>query len=515
MPDKEVAMRHATGAFQHRRGPAARSLALARTALAATLLLALTAAGLRQSAAAPLRSTVAPVSSLLFGTNMALLNANEQLLTNPNTQQLLRTSGVPLIRVPFRATLPDAVETQALQTVKSIGAVPLVVVRGATDATALADDTHSIQLVQGVFGASTVYVEFGNEDDLAGTDAQTYTAAWNQVVPQLKKLAPSYKFIGPATYQANPTYIAAFDQAANPRPDYNSWHEYACGPSNSDDFCLTAITRWNTHIQQTNAAVRVAIGTTLPIMITEWNLDAQPDPRYSDVTFMSEWTTAALQTLTVNADNGLFAAAQYCAASNDGFNLIDGNNTLTPQGQIFFKMLAQVTGRALPAGMPAGAPQMAGLPAAPTPVVTDPTPSITFEDGGTDGWTALGGAITALRNSTDHAHDGSHALAIALRDVTAASAPSLTVTVQTPMTQAQTLGAWLYVPPGLGPLRARLAVMNALHRWRVGDQPVPLAPGWNYLVLGYSGTATVLALRLTAAPGASVSGTIYLDDVHW
>jgi len=157
----------------------------------------------------------------------------------------------------------------------------LVILHGATDANALADDLHLLGLIQSVFGAGPVYIEFGNEEDLAGVDVTRYSDAWNQVVPQLKTQAPTYKFIGPVTYTYNPAYVAAFDKHANPRPDFNSWHEYVCNPTNTDSYCMEHINNWNTHIALTNDAVKAAIGTTLPFMITEWNLDPQQDPRYS------------------------------------------------------------------------------------------------------------------------------------------------------------------------------------------------------------------------------------------
>ena len=77
-------------------------------------------------------------------------------------------------------------------------------------------------------------------------------------------------------------------------------------------------------------------------MITEWNLDPQQDPRYTDAAFIQPWMTKALQTLEANAANGLYAAMQYCVTNNQGFNLIDGQNSLTPQGEVFFRSLAAV-----------------------------------------------------------------------------------------------------------------------------------------------------------------------------
>jgi len=298
-------------------------------------------------AQATTRVSTSPIAqSLIYGTNMPLYDAGDQIANDTATQQLLRREHLPIIRIPSRFTLSDADMLRALRATRSIGAIPLVIVHGPTDPNALADDSHLLALVQSVFGGQTVYVEFGNESDLADIDATRYTQAWNRVIPHLKALAPTYKFAGPVTWNANAAYIAAFDAGANPRPDVNSWHAYACSPGDPDDYCMSRVAGWTTDIREVNAAVRAAIGTTLPLMVTEWNLDAYPDPRYADASFIQAWTVSALRTLAANVPNGLIAAMQYCATNNEPFQLIDGTNQLTPAGQAFFREAARARERA-------------------------------------------------------------------------------------------------------------------------------------------------------------------------
>jgi hypothetical protein len=280
--------------------------------------------------------------SLIYGINLSLYDPNDQVVNNPATQQLLKQKRMPIIRMPFRFELPDAYELQALRTIREIGAIPLIIVHGATDQNALADDRHLISLTQSVFGSDTVYVEYGNEADLAGVDVSHYTESWNATVPPLKAMAPTYKFIGPVNFEHNPTYIATFDKNATPRPDLNSWHEYACHPRDSDADCMSHLADWTAHIQQTNEAVQAAIGGTVPIMITEWNLDAAPDPRYSNANFIQAWTTRALRSLDENRSHGLMASMYYCATNHPSFSLIDDANDLTPEGQAFFQSLGNV-----------------------------------------------------------------------------------------------------------------------------------------------------------------------------
>jgi hypothetical protein len=277
--------------------------------------------------------------SLIYGVNLSLYDTNDQIVNTYTTQQLLRQKRVPIIRMPFRIELPDAYEVRALQAIKAIGAIPLVIIYGPPDPNALADDRHLISLVQSVFSDDMVYVEYGNEADLAGVDVSHYTDSWNATIPYLKAMAPTYKFIGPVNFEHNPAYVATFDKYAKPPPDLNSWHEYACHPQDSDAACVSHLADWTMHIQQTNEAVQAAIGVTVPIMITEWNLDAVADPRYSNASFIQAWTSEALRTLNENRARGLRAALYYCATNHPSFSLIESANHLTPQGQAFFQSL--------------------------------------------------------------------------------------------------------------------------------------------------------------------------------
>jgi hypothetical protein len=281
-----------------------------------------------------------PVGTPMFGTNMALYDANDQILNDLGTQRILKRAHVAMIRMPFRSATGDLSEVKGLRAIQYVGAIPIVIVHGPDDHNALADDRALIQLTRGVFGSGRVYVEFGNEPELGGYSVRSYTAAWNGVVPALKAIAGGYQFIGPAASSADTSYIAAFDALARPRPDANSWHEYACSTSDLDRVCTQTVAAWPQHVRQVARAVKAAIGTTLPLLLTEWNLDANPDPRMQDASFMNLWTAQAMQALADAGPDGLVAALQYCAAGNPNFSLIGPDNSLTAEGEPFFQALA-------------------------------------------------------------------------------------------------------------------------------------------------------------------------------
>ncbi len=271
------------------------------------------------------------VSPLLFGTNMSLYDSNDQLLNSPQTQVLLQHLHMRIIRMPVRSSLSNDTEIQAAEAIRNVQAIPLVVLRGAVDTAVLADDTRIVNDMNAVFGNGLVYYEYGNEEDLLGVNAPDFVASWNAIVPQLKRIARHGQFIGPVTSQYDRDYLTTFLQQANPRPDAISWHEYTCDDSWSNALCIARIDHWTNHIQDARQVMTTTIHTTVPIMITEWNYAPNArdgDGKINNSSFMSTWTTKALETL---AANSVFASMQY-TCTNSIYALVNGNNTLSAQG---------------------------------------------------------------------------------------------------------------------------------------------------------------------------------------
>ena len=289
---------------------------------------------------APVPPPVAAASALLIrSVNDSLFNRYDQLMNDPITQEMLRKHGTPIVRIPIRDPLSDAEALRAFRAVRTSGAAPLAIVHGACVRDAYTVDSHWLGLLAQVFTSGPVYVEYGNEEDLscaAGTGgAGVYTASWNAVVPLLKARFPTDRFIGPVNFESNSAYVAAFVRGARPQPDFISWHEYVCNRSQPDSYCMEHIARWRNHVDDTNAAVRAALGHTVPIMITEWNLGGV-DPRYGSAAFIQAWTRAALNQWASLVASGVYAAFLYSCESHPDFELITSRNTLTPQGESFF-----------------------------------------------------------------------------------------------------------------------------------------------------------------------------------
>ncbi len=280
-------------------------------------------------------------SPLLFGTNLGLFTSNDQVVTSASTRALMQQMHIRIVRVPMRSHLTNDVEIQAVQAVKSMGAIPLIVLTGVRNPKVLADDTRMIQDVNSIFGNSLVYYEFGNEDDWNGVTIERYIRGWNTYIPQFKHLALNGKFVGPVSYQYDTNNLTTFLQGAKPRPDAISWHEYTCSYQEPADNCLTNLDQWATHINDGRSVMQTTLGTELPIMITEWNYASDQsiqhnglpfdDGKYNNASFITAWTTKALGIL---AENQVFASMQY-SVTNTALPLITGNNALTIQGMTF------------------------------------------------------------------------------------------------------------------------------------------------------------------------------------
>jgi hypothetical protein len=284
-------------------------------------------------------------TSLLFGTNLNLQDSSDQVLTSAATRALLQQMHVGMIRIPTHDGQSDSIIIQAAQITKSLGAVPLVILQGdQSTPNALTNDTQIITDMNNIFGSSTVYYEYGNEEDFfQKLTAQAYTASWNRLIPQLKKIAPNGRFVGPVNYQYNGSYLQYFLQNANPLPNAVSWHEYTCASNWTNDICMSHLDNWTVHVNAARSIMNATIGTSLPIMITEWNYTANPvagDGKSNNAAFMTAWTTKALQTF---AANGIFAATQY-SCTNYAAPLVDSNNNITAQGQAFQTTYASMAG---------------------------------------------------------------------------------------------------------------------------------------------------------------------------
>jgi hypothetical protein len=468
------------------------------------------------------------VSPLLFGTNLGLFDNNDQVLTSASTRSQLQSMHVRIIRMPVRSNLTEATEIQAAQAIKSLGAIPLVVLRGAVDPTALADDSRIVNDMNTIFGSSVVYYEYGNEEDLLGVDVNGYTASWNAVVPQLKRIALNGQFVGPVNFQYDRNYLMTFLQNANPRPNEVSWHEYTCDDSWTDSICISHIANWSNHFADARAAMQSVIGTALPIMITEWNYapNAVPnDGKNNDSAFMATWTATALQTL---AANGIFASMQY-SCTNTAIPMVSSGNAATIQGLTFASQYqAMITGKQQPPPLPTvipGTPQPQPTTRTGTGTTSPPVQqysSFSFEDGAIDGWTGRG-EVSQVQNTTSEAMNGKHSLQVTLTNMGDGDYPFVSVgrsNLAIYPKAGQTVTMYLYLPANSPEIEAKIFVMDDLYHWYDAGNMTTLTSGtWNRLTFtlpaGVTGQLRQLGVQFNTSNANPVSGNVFLDSVGW
>jgi hypothetical protein len=460
------------------------------------------------------------VSPFIFGTNISLFDGNDQLLNSTAAQALLPQLHMRIIRMPTRNSLSQATLMQAARIIKDAGATPLVILQGgAVTPNALDYDTQVINNMNTIFGNSTVYYEYGNEEDLNGVSVGSYVASWNSIIPRLQSLAHNAQFVGPVNFQFDPNYLRTFLQQANPHPAAISWHEYTCDVNDDNNTCIANINHWTTHIATARAIMQQTIGSELPIMITEWNFASNAsgnDSKSTDSTFITNWTTTALQTL---AANRVFAAMQY-AVTNSASPLINGNNAITAQGQAFQSAYQKMIVNGQPPTPVAGA---ASQPVAgATTTGQGGASAFSFEDGGTDGWNAHGPGIANLQNSTSVAYAGTHALKVSLSNADSNDYPYVSVgdpNLSAPPQPGQTITAYVYMASNSVTVRAKLFISDSSNQWHIGNV-VNLQPGvWNRITFtvpqGISGQVNQLGIQFNSPATGGPGCDVYIDGVGW
>jgi hypothetical protein len=462
-----------------------------------------------------------PVSPLLFGTNMGLFDKNDQVLTSATTRQILQQQlKTPIIRMPLRDKLPDEVTFQAARTIKSLGAIPLVILQGdEINPKALELDTRIIKGMNTIFGKSIVYYEYGNEEDLLGVPKDQYTESWNRLVPQLKKIAQNGHFIGPVNYEYDDEYLFYFLKHAQPLPDEVSWHEYTCDSKWEASRCLANIDNWNRHIADARSLMREAIGKELPIMITEWNYAPNAkgdDGKNNDSTFMSNWTTKALQTL---AANRIFASMQY-SLTNTAIPLINHDVALTPQGMAFQTQYQRmiIQGQA---PIPVIGTAIASSTKTTTSTEVTGSVAFSFEDGSTANWQAHSKSISGLENSSSVVKEGKHALKLRLANSSTQSYPYISADLSSRSSlpgPGQKISAYIYSASNSVSLTAKIFVTDSSGKWHTGNS-VELSPGrWTQVSFTVPSDVTepgMLGIQFNSPTAGGISSDVYIDAVGW
>ena len=288
------------------------------------------------------------VSSFLFGTNDTQEWTANNVETNLAIQQSLNSAHLTLMRTFFfdRSLLDQHPTTDAeierrLQTIEQSHMICLGVLTSVNNAA-------FIKHVVSYAGSRCNIYELGNEPDKSSM--QDYINSWNSLIPQLRKINPAAKFIGPvvADYAQVRPFLAAV-KASGVLPDAISFHWYPCGTDDSLDACLGKVSTFEQVTAQVKQWVRETLGKDLPVGITEWNYNSDNPPTAygNDPSFITQFTTSALHFMI---QAGLNFANQFDAASGAGSGGLDMFDVRTSKPKPQFDTLTKLINQYWPGG---------------------------------------------------------------------------------------------------------------------------------------------------------------------
>lgn len=284
------------------------------------------------------------VSSFLFGTNDTQEWSQNNVETSTAIQSALKSAHFTVMRTFFfdksladSHTTTDSEIEQRLQTIEKSGMTCLGVLFNINNAVF---DKHVVQYA----GNRCNMYEFGNEPSFNGVSIDSYLKQWNTLIPQVRKINPHARFIGPVDGVNSflQSFIAGV-KSSNVLPDAISFHWYPCW-NDSRESCLNKASNIIQYVQQVLSWEQSSLGQTLPIAITEWNYDpSNPPPSYGDESdFMTKFSTVALRSM-IQAK--VVIACQFDAASYSGYGRLDmfdaSSNGLKPQYYAIKSLIAQ------------------------------------------------------------------------------------------------------------------------------------------------------------------------------
>ena len=258
-------------------------------------------------------------------------------------QQKLKTLGIKFMRADLKYSTPgdptskivcaaSGCDTQFtgdqwVQAIKAIGAQPLIVVHySAVDAA---------NMVKHFNKDTRNYVQYwivGNEPDLAGMAADTYSTNFNQDYDAMKAIDPTIKIGGGSTSWYDAPFLQTFLQQSGSRVDFVDFHGYAQEGNVPGDYTtlFEIAARYGYEINDLRSLIQQFVpdrATQIGIEIGEWELNWRGIAQ-NNINFHSVWVASVLGNILKAGGWSLFFA--------DKGNAIYGNaHTFTdPYGHI-------------------------------------------------------------------------------------------------------------------------------------------------------------------------------------
>lgn len=267
------------------------------------------------------------VSNYIFGSHIGTDYATNTIRNTPAIQALCKSAGFTLLRCSIPNGSPDSYIDLTASAAAACGADMLVILDGKGGQT-------WAQHVVSYLGSRCKLYEYRNEPDLGGVSWQTYLSGWNSIIPACRAINSSAAFIGPAlgVFSSYTTYLVPWLQGCNSSgvlPDGISFHIYPCTGQGSSSTCSTKSVNFSSAATKINTAVTGILGHTLPLCLTEWNIDANNPPQSytQDSAYVNTWYQAAIDNM-VSA--GYAIANQFSFASGSANGQLDLVSTVSP-----------------------------------------------------------------------------------------------------------------------------------------------------------------------------------------
>lgn len=232
---------------------------------------------------------VLPVSPLAFSIDESAYGNGSYLTNDASERQRFQTLGSKMMRIELVYTTPGdpsspivcgalgcdhSISGDAwINAIKATGAMPeLLVPLNPTDAANLVRHFNVV-----TYNTISRFI-VGNEPDLNGVSATSYSQSFNSVYDAMKAVDPNITIGGPATAWYDAPFLQTFLQASGSRADFVDFHDYGEGYASKPQPASTLMA--STGSYETNVqAARTLIQTLVPnragqiaVEVGEWSL---------------------------------------------------------------------------------------------------------------------------------------------------------------------------------------------------------------------------------------------------
>src|SRR6267142_428998 len=280
------------------------------------------------------------VSNFIFGTNMSQDWAAHNSRNTHEIQALIKSGGFTIMRCTIPQNSSDAYIQQTVTACQNMNVTMLVILHHS-------DLTWNSRLVTQLGNNCNLY-EFSNEPDLLPITTSAYQTFWKLNIPTLRGINKNAAFIGPVlgVFSSFDSYVIPWLQDCKNSgilPDAISYHIYPCtGSQWTQSVCDSRATSFFGAFTHADTAIKNILGKSLPICLTEWNIDANSPPQQhsyaTDSTFASQWAERAIDDMVAA---GYAICNQWDAAGNAGNGTFDVVNTTTFQPQNLYNPIVK------------------------------------------------------------------------------------------------------------------------------------------------------------------------------